>query len=124
MRADRARPPIAEERSENGSKRSTNRTARGGIAKKRKTMLPKADDDDDDDGDASMLADNEYEEGDDRRVWFGEDDEEEGFEDDFKSMSVEEIPLDEKAMHEDMRILIKVRVLQYKISLLIAFWMS
>jgi SWI/SNF-related matrix-associated actin-dependent regulator of chromatin subfamily B protein 1 len=78
----------------------------------RKRQKVKVEDlDDDADADVSMLADNEGEEEDEdneryakeKSVVFDLDD------DDFSPLSLEDIKLDEKAMHEDMRILIKVR---------------
>ncbi|KAH9474828.1 SWI/SNF chromatin-remodeling complex subunit SNF5 [Psilocybe cubensis] len=87
--------------------------------------------DDDTDADASMLADNEFEGADDiKKVTFGfgdDDDEDKGEEGDekilgeaaFKPMTVDELQqnLDEKLMHEDMRILIKLDIIVASIKL-------
>lgn len=79
---------------------------------KRRKLIKTEDLDDDADGDVSMLADNE----DDQDPDDDDDDVADknaafNFEDDeFSPLGVDEFKLDEKAMHEDMRIVIKVRI--------------
>ncbi|KAF4612776.1 hypothetical protein D9613_011708 [Agrocybe pediades] len=68
----------------------------------------------DEDGDA-LLADNERDAEDEKGMYLSEEEEEE--EDAFKPLAVEEIPVDENAMHEDMRILIKLDIIVASIKL-------
>ncbi|KAF8180083.1 hypothetical protein BJ912DRAFT_635214 [Pholiota molesta] len=86
----------------------------------RKRQKVKVEDlDDDADADVSMLADNEGEEEDEQNesyakeksVVFDLDD------DEFSPLSLEDIKLDEKAMHEDMRILIKLDIIVGSVKL-------
>ena len=85
----------------------------GGGGKKSKTKMEQQDEEED--ADVSMLADNEFEPADEdrkevpskqgktERSFWGDLDSEV-----FKPLAVHEFELDEQAMHEDMRILIKV----------------
>ena len=78
---------------------------------KRRKLIKTEDMDDDADGDVSMLADNEEDQDPDdedddmadKNAAFNFDD------DEFSPLSVDEIKLNEQDMHEDMRIVIKVR---------------
>jgi len=106
-----------------------NRSKKGAAVngeKRRKVVKIKSEqeeDDDVEDADVSMLADNEFEGDEEKKEvkqvsrsssktktsFWGDLD----GDDAFKSLAVDEIKLNERAMHEDMRILIKVRSLLY-----------
>jgi SWI/SNF-related matrix-associated actin-dependent regulator of chromatin subfamily B protein 1 len=77
----------------------------GGLRKRRKTALVEVKKDDND-NDTDMLADNEMDGEDDD--WSDTVKETSDEDDEWKSLSLEEIKVNEQNMHEDMRILIKV----------------
>jgi len=77
----------------------------GGLKKKRKMVVLVDVRKDDGDDDVNVLADNEMDEAD------YEKDSDTDEEDEWKLLSVDEIKVNEESMHEDMRILIKVRTI-------------
>ncbi|KDR74964.1 hypothetical protein GALMADRAFT_249934 [Galerina marginata CBS 339.88] len=112
-----------EENEDDDDERERERERRGkrvnGHVKRKKTSKSVKHEENDDD-DASMLADTEFDgdEESDRKVAFEIDEEDEQEEDEaFKSMSVDEFRLDDKAMHEDMRILVKLDIIVGSIKL-------
>ncbi|KAF8958931.1 hypothetical protein BDZ97DRAFT_1839880, partial [Flammula alnicola] len=101
---------------ESGKTAKRNGSRQRSSSRKRRKMVKNEDDPD---ADVSMLADNEDEQDDEKdeserknkAVSFDLDDEA------YKPLSVEEIMLNEKAMHEDMRILIKLDIIVGSIKL-------
>ncbi|KAF9473240.1 SNF5-domain-containing protein [Pholiota conissans] len=100
---------------EESTRRSRSRS-RHGSRKRQKTI--KKEYDDDVDADVSMLADNEADDEDDEENEKSTKDKNVTFDDDeFSPFSLEDIKLDDKAMHEDMRILIKLDIIVGSIKL-------
>jgi SWI/SNF-related matrix-associated actin-dependent regulator of chromatin subfamily B protein 1 len=98
-------------------KGAVNGEKRRKVVKIKKEKPQDDDEDDDEDADVSMLADNEFEVDEEKKQaksshaatpFWGKLDTDGAF----KPLAVDEIKVDEQAMHEEMRILIKVRRLR------------